>query len=71
MDHEVPVPRPGETSPRRRPRYVLGTFWLLIGIAGFFSGFSADGHIGLLLGPLLIAYAVYLYRGGRFGLILW
>ena len=70
MDREFDVPPPGAPA-RRRPRYLLGTFWLVLGVVGFFSGFSAGHHIGLLIGPLLIAYSVYLYRGGRFGLILW
>jgi hypothetical protein len=70
MDREINVPAAGQPA-RRRPRYILGTFWMLIGIVGFFKGFSAGYHIGLLIGPLLIAYAVYLYRGGRFGLIVW
>ena len=70
MDREIDVPTPGAPV-RRRPRYLLGTFWLVLGVFGFFSGFSAGSHLLLLLGPLMIAYAVYLYRGGRFGLILW
>jgi len=59
------------TAVRRRPRYILGTFWMVLGLAAFFGGL-ADGKVGaVLLSPLLIAYAVYLYRGGRFGLIIW
>lgn len=58
--------------PRRRPRLLLGTFWLLAGIAVIFYAFSAEGSAwGLLGGPLLIAYAVYLYRGGRHGVVIW
>jgi hypothetical protein len=55
---------------RRKPRYLLGTFWLLIGLASLFFAFTskASGHLnGFWAGPLLIAYAVYLYRGGRWG----
>jgi hypothetical protein len=55
---------------RRKPRYILGTFWMLIGLASLIFAFtsSASGHLnGLWAGPLLIAYAVYLYRGGRWG----
>jgi hypothetical protein len=55
---------------RRKPRYILGTFWMLIGVAILIFSFtsSAAGHLnGLWAGPLLIAYAVYLYRGGRWG----
>jgi hypothetical protein len=63
------------TSPapvRRRPRYLLGTFWLILGVVGFFGAFSASGSPWLfLLGPAMIAYSVYLYRGGRFGFIVW
>jgi len=58
------------TSPvRRRPRYILGTFWLILSIASFIYIFSSSsGHLnGLWLGPLLLAYSIYLYRGGRFG----
>jgi hypothetical protein len=57
---------------RRRPRYILGTFWLILGLVGFFSAFTAGGSLWMLLiGPLMIAYSVYLYRGGRFGFIIW
>jgi hypothetical protein len=60
------------TPVRRRPRYVLGTFWLILGLIGFFSAFTASGSLSMLLiGPLMIAYSVYLYRGGRFGFVIW
>ena len=63
------------TSPaptRRRPRYILGTFWLILGTFGFFGAFTESGSLWmLLLGPMMIAYSVYLYRGGRFGFIIW
>jgi len=70
MDRELDVPAPGAPV-HRRPRYLLGTFWMVIGVLVFFGGFSAGHHLGLLIGPLLVLYAVYLYRGGRFGLIIW
>jgi hypothetical protein len=66
-----PVTPTGNAVVRRRPRYILGTFWMLIGLLVFFSGFNAGAHFGLLVGPALIAYAVYLYRGGRFGVVVW
>ncbi|OOP59410.1 hypothetical protein BMF89_20455 [Arthrobacter sp. SRS-W-1-2016] len=55
---------------RRRPRYVLGTFWMILGIASLVAAFTATttGHEhGFWAGPLMIAYSVYLYRGGRWG----
>ena len=70
MDRELNTSASGGRV-RRRPRYVLGTFWMLVGVLAFFGGFSAGHHVGLLIGPLIIAYAVYLYRGGRFGIIVW
>lgn len=57
-------------SRKPRPRYALGTFWLLLGIAILVFAFvgKTPGHQnGFWGGPLLIAYAIYLYRGGRFG----
>jgi hypothetical protein len=56
---------------RRRPRYILGTFWLILGLFGLFGAFTGGGLKLLLVGPLMIAYSVYLYRGGRFGFIVW
>jgi hypothetical protein len=63
MDQQVDV--------RRKPRYLLGTFWLVIGVAVFFGGIAQGKPAGIIVGPLLIAYSVYLYRGGRFGFIIW
>lgn len=57
-------------TPRRRPRYVLGTFWMILGIAGLIAAFASKtaGHEnGFWAGPLMIAYSIYLYRGGRWG----
>jgi hypothetical protein len=60
-----------EQPVRRKPRYVLGTFWLLLGVAGVVGGI-AKGNIGpVLVGFLAVAYSIYLYRGGRFGIIVW
>lgn len=56
---------------RRKPRYVLGTFWLLLTVVAFVSGVSGGGAAPLLLSPLLLLYSIYLYRGGRWGLIIW
>lgn len=53
-------------TPRRRPRIALGTFWLLLSVLCFAAGFGGVGW-GFLLGIVLLAYAVYLYRGGRYG----
>jgi hypothetical protein len=50
---------------------LLGTFWLIVGVAGVIAGISGEQRTGLLIGPLLVAYAIFLYRGGRFGLIIW
>ena len=68
MDREIATNASGGHTPvRRRPRYVLGTFWLLVGIVAFFNGFSPGQHVGLLIGLLALGYSVYLYRGGHFG----
>jgi hypothetical protein len=56
---------------RRKPRYLLGTFWLVLGVLAVIGGITGGKPIGFLIGPALIAYAVYLYRGGRFGFIIW
>lgn len=57
--------------PRKpRPRYALSTFWLLVGIVVLIAAFVAKtpGHQnGFWAGPLLIGYAIYLYKGGRLG----
>jgi len=45
---------------------VLGTFWLIIGVLLLVAGFAGSGW-GVLLGIAAIAYAIYLYRGGRYG----
>jgi hypothetical protein len=52
----------------RKPRYVLGTFWLIFGVLVLIGGFTSNAW-GVLLGIGLIAYAIYLYRGGRHGFI--
>jgi hypothetical protein len=53
----------------RRPRLVLGTFWLVVGLAVLIGAFApaTTDKWGFLLGPLSILYAIYLYRGGRLG----
>ncbi|WP_422758865.1 hypothetical protein [Paenarthrobacter sp. C1] len=56
--------------PKPRPRYALGTFWLIIGVAVLIAAFASrfPGHQnGFWAGPLMIGYAIYLYRGGRYG----
>jgi hypothetical protein len=56
---------------RRKPRYVLGTFWMLLGLSGIIGGIGAGNLASVLVGVLAALYSVYLYRGGRFGLIVW
>lgn len=51
---------------KRKPRIMLGTFWLLIAALLIFVGFSGTWWIALL-GIATFAYSIYLYRGGRFG----
>lgn len=53
-------------SNKRRPRYVLGTFWTLIAVICLIAGFTGLWW-AIVLGLLCIGYAVYLFRGGRFG----
>jgi hypothetical protein len=59
------------TVVRRKPRYILGTFWMVLGILALVGGLADGKVVSVLLSPLLIAYSVYLYRGGRFGFIIW
>jgi cbb3-type cytochrome oxidase subunit 3 len=56
---------------RRRPRYVLGTFWLILAFIAVIGGFSDGQFSTVLLGIAMAAYSVYLYRGGRFGFVIW
>jgi hypothetical protein len=51
---------------RRKPRYVLGTFWIIVAMVCFAAGFGGLWW-AFLLGLACIAYAIYLYRGGRWG----
>lgn len=53
-------------APVRKPRYVLGTFWMVVAIILFIAGFMGNWW-GFLLGLGSVAYAIYLYRGGRYG----
>ena len=59
------------TVQRRKPRYVLGTFWLILGAVGLLGGTAGGKILAVLVGGLMIAYSVYLYRGGRFGFFIW
>jgi hypothetical protein len=59
------------TSGARKPRYVLGTFWLVLGVLAIIGGVSGGKASALLVGLAMIGYSVYLYRGGRFGLVVW
>jgi hypothetical protein len=59
------------TSGARKPRYVLGTFWLILGLLAIIGGVSGGKASALLVGLAMIGYSVYLYRGGRFGLVVW
>lgn len=60
--------RPSVTpDTRRRPRYILGTFWMIVAVLLFFASFSG-GHWWLIVFAIAaVAYSIYLYRGGRFG----
>jgi len=55
-----------EPAVRRKPRYFLGTFWIVVSLFCFIAGFRGLWW-SLLLGLACFAYAVYLYRGGRWG----
>jgi hypothetical protein len=59
------------TSGTRKPRYLLGTFWLVLGVLAIIGGVSGGKASALLVGLAMIGYSVYLYRGGRFGLVVW
>jgi len=59
------------TVPRRRPRWILGTWWLMIGVIGIGVSISAGNIAEFFIAALCLAYSVYLYRGGRFGFIVW
>jgi len=60
-----------ETTTRRKPRYLLGTFWLILSGLALYAGATGAGVAVLFLGLLMLAYSIYLYRGGRFGFIIW
>ena len=56
------------TRRKGRPHYILGTLWLIFGLICLvvaFTSHTAGAQNGFWAGPLLIAYAIYLYRGGR------
>jgi hypothetical protein len=55
----------------RRPRYVLGTFWLILAVFSLIGSISGGSVVGILVSIALFAYSVYLYRGGRFGFFIW
>jgi hypothetical protein len=59
------------TAGARKPRYILGTFWLILGVLALVGGVSSGKATALLLGIAMIGYSVYLYRGGRFGFVIW
>lgn len=59
------------TANGRKPRYVLGTFWLVLGLLAIIGGASSGKASAVLLGIAMIGYSVYLYRGGRFGIVIW
>jgi fatty acid desaturase len=50
----------------RKPRYVLGTFWVIVAILAFIAG-ATGLWWSWLVGIACIGYAIYLYRGGRWG----
>jgi len=59
------------TVVRRKPRYILGTFWLVVSVCALIGGVGDRSAGPILVSPLLLAYSIYLYRGGRFGFIIW
>jgi hypothetical protein len=59
------------TVQRRRPRYVLGTFWLILAAVGIVAGIADGKFFAVLIGAAMLAYSVYLYRGGRYGFFIW
>ena len=56
---------------QRRPRYFLGTFWLGLAVLAFIAGVKGGSAALVLLSPLMLIYSIYLYRGGRYGFIVW
>jgi hypothetical protein len=57
-----------QIQPRRaRPRYALGIFWLALTVAAVMFGIDTGDIAAYLLAPVLAAYSVYLFRGGRYG----
>lgn len=65
----TPRERPSVAPVRatRRPRYVLGTFWLIVAVL-IVVGAIAGRHWWLIvIGIAAFVYAIYLYRGGRHG----
>jgi hypothetical protein len=56
---------------RRRPRYALGTFWLILAVLAIIGGFSQGQFSVVLVGIAMAGYSIYLYRGGRFGFVIW
>jgi hypothetical protein len=70
-DQPTPAPanRPSSlpaTPAKRKPRYVLGTFWIIVAIICFIAGFSGLWW-AVLIGLACVGYSIYLYRGGRYG----
>lgn len=57
---------PPSSSGKRRPRYILGTFWAVVALMCFIAGFSGIWW-AILVGLGSTAYSIYLYRGGRYG----
>lgn len=53
-------------STKRKPRYVLGTFWIIVAVGCFIAGFAGLWW-AFLIALAAVAYAIYLYRGGRYG----
>lgn len=43
----------------------LGLFWLAVGLSAIFVGTSEFGFLGLVVGIVVVVYAVYLFAGGR------
>ena len=66
---EVDRNRPSalRTQRPRKPRIVLGTFWLFVAIGLVVVGITGGNAWPVVLGVASVAYSIYLYRGGRYG----
>jgi hypothetical protein len=58
------------TAERSKPRYLLGTFWLVVALVCLIAGLNGLWW-AILLAIASVVYAIYLYRGGRYGFWFW